>query len=225
MSVEQGGPPGTPSAPRMLTSVPWIVVMLGVALLAGLLVFALFSARQKESPAVPAALDPPIYLPTIGVETSPSASPSDAPLAPVDDTASPSASSPLPTRSPKASAAPAASTLVAPAAPRTGTVTARYQTTASERDSFQARLTVTNGSDRSQSWEVQLYFTGNVKGIEASSAAGVSVSTQGSGVFVLRGTRSLSSGDSAVVSMRFTRTGTGDRPGQCTVNGANCVIG
>ncbi|MGW5668801.1 cellulose binding domain-containing protein [Micromonospora sp. NPDC003776] len=210
----------------MLTSVPWIVVLLGVGLLAGLLVFALFSARQKESASVPTALDPPIYLPTLGVETSPPASPSDAPLVPVDDAASPSAGSPSPTRSPKAtSAAPAGSTLVVPASPRSGTVTARYQTTASERDSFQARLTVTNGSDRAQSWEVQLYFTGNVKGVQASSATGVSVSTQGGGVFVLRGTGPLSSGDSAVVSMRFTRTGTGDRPGQCTVNGANCVIG
>ncbi|NES16617.1 MULTISPECIES: cellulose binding domain-containing protein [Micromonospora] len=222
MSVGQQPASGARSTPRMLTSVPWIVVMLGVGLLAGLLVFALFSARPRESGAVPATLDPPIYLPAVGVETTGSAAPSSAaPL--VEDTPSPTASSPRPTRSAAASvAAPAVST---PAEPRTGTVTAGYQATAVERDWFEARLTVTNGSARSESWEVRLFFTGNVKSVQAFSASGVSVSTQGSGVFVLRGAGPLPSGGSAVVSMRFTRTGTGDRPGRCTVNGADCVIG
>ncbi|MFR9780252.1 cellulose binding domain-containing protein [Micromonospora sp. MS34] len=225
MSVGQGRPDEGPSAPRMLTSVPWIVVMLGVGLLVSLLIFALLSLRQAERP-VPAALDPPIYLPTIGAQTPTSAPPSGAPLLPIDDTPSPTATSPTPTPSAKASsAASSASTLAAPAAPLTGTVTARYQATASNRDWFEARLTVTNGSGRSQSWEVELLFAGNVKSIKASSSSGLSVSTQGSGAFVLRGTGPLPSGESAVVSMRFTRTGTGDQPGQCTVNGANCVIG
>lgn len=224
MSVGQGRSAERPSAPRMLTSVPWIVVMLGVGLLAGLMVFVLFSARGKESGVVPAALDPPIYLPAVGPSTS--APPSHVPLVAADPTPSPTAGSPRRTSEPSATAAaPVASTLVSPAGPRTGTVSARYQATASERDWFGARLTVANGSGRGQRWEVRLFFAGNVKDIQASSASGVSVSSQGSGLFVLRGTGPLPSGGSAVVSMRFTRTGTGDRPGQCTVNGADCVIG
>lgn len=210
-------------APRVLTSVPWIVVLLGVGLLTGLLVFALFSLRQEERPTVPAALDPPIYLPTLGVEPS-TAVPVEPSLAPVDGSASPTAS-PRPTPSAQVtSATPTASTLVATGAPRTGTVTARYRATSSGRDSFEARLTVTNGTGRGRNWTVRLLFTGNVKSIEAASASGVSASTQGSGVFELRSTAPLPAGATAVVTMRFTRTGSGDRPGQCTVDGGTCVI-
>ncbi|MFG2056017.1 hypothetical protein ACGFI9_18505 [Micromonospora sp. NPDC048930] len=221
MSVEQGRPSGAPSAPRMLTSVPWIVVLLGVGLLASLLVVALFSLRAEERRAVPASLDPPIYLPTIGAGTT--APSSGAPPVAAESTASPTALSPSPRPSATAGA-PSASALVAPAVPRNGTVTARYQATDSGRDWFEARLTVTNGSGRSQGWQVELYFTGNVKGVRASATSGVSVTTMGSGVFVLRGIGPLPSGETAVMNLRFTRTGSGDQPGQCTVNGADCVI-
>ncbi|MBM0226718.1 hypothetical protein [Micromonospora sp. ATA51] len=72
---------------------------------------------------------------------------------------------------------------------------------------------------------MELLFTGNVKGIQASSGSGLSVTSQGNGWFVLRGTDPLGAGQSAVVQMRFSRTGSGDRPGQCTVNGNACTIG
>ncbi|SBT44119.1 hypothetical protein [Micromonospora auratinigra] len=210
-------------APRVLSSVPWIVVLLGVGLLTGLLVVAMLSLRRPERPAMPNALDPPIYLPTMGAEPSPP--PSDAPVVPVDRSTSPTAS-PSPTPSAKvSSAAPRASASAGTGAARTGTLAARYQATASGRDSFEARLTVTNGTGDARNWTAELLFTGNVKGLQASSATGVSVSVQGSGVFVLRGTAPLPSGDTATVSMRFTRTGSGDRPGRCTVDGGTCVIG
>lgn len=226
MSARRGRPAGETSAPRVLMSAPWIVVFLGVGLLAGLLVIALVSLRGEETPVVPAAVDPPIYLPTLGAG-GPSATPSRTPARPAADptespTASPTASaSPEDGATRSATPGPAAS-----AAPRdVGTVTARYEPTASGRNWFEARLTVTNGSGRSQGWTVELYFTGNVKSIQATSASGVSASTQGSGVFVLRSAGPLAAGRSDTVQLRFSRSGTGDRPGQCTVNGTDCVIG
>ncbi|MFI6333141.1 cellulose binding domain-containing protein [Micromonospora chersina] len=222
MSGGPAGPAEAPAAPRVLASVPWIVVVLGVGLIAGLLVIALLSLRGEERQPVPAPA-PPMYLPTLGVDVPTTAPPTGA-------TGTPSGSatpSPSATASPSAdasrSATPRPSTSTRAAA--RGAVTARYEATASDRDGFEARLTVVNGSGGGQSWEVQLLFTGNVKTIEASSTSGVSVSTQGSGVFVLRGTGPLPAGQTATVRLRFGRTGAGDQPGQCTVNGAACVIG
>ena len=226
MSVGHDDQPVSGSAPKVVTSVPWVVVLLGVGLLTALVLFTLVSIRGPEPQAAPPPA-PPMYLPTIAATTA-SAKPSDAPLVAADNTASstpsssqspsPKASSPRPSASTSTSATGAA-------APRTGTVAARYQATHSERDFFEARLTITNGSARSQDWRVELLFAGNVKSIQASSASGVSASNQGSGVFVLQGTGPLASGGTATVQMRFSRTGTGDQPGQCTVNGAACSIG
>lgn len=222
MGIRDGELSGASSAPRVLTSVPWVVVILGVGLLTALLIFVLLSLRSPERQAVPAPA-PPIYLPTMAAGSTSSASPTGATRA--ESTGSPSPSPSVSPSTTVSSAQPSASATAATAAPRSGRVTARYQVTRSERDFFEARLTVTNGSTRGQEWRVELLFTGNVKSIQASSSSGVSVSNQGSGVFVLRGTDALAPGRTATVSMRFSRTGTGDQPGQCTVNGAACAIG
>ncbi|WP_446215876.1 cellulose binding domain-containing protein [Micromonospora sp. IBHARD004] len=224
MSIEQDEQAGSSSVPRLLTSVPWVVVLLGVSLLTVLLLVTLVSLRGPEQQSAVPPPAPPIYLPTVGAMAT-SAPPSDAPLVAVDASASPSLSA-SGTPSPRASSArPSVSASGVGAAPRSGTLSARYQATASERDYFEAQLTVSNGSARSQDWQVELLFSGNVKSIHASSGSGLSVTSQGSGAFVLRGTGPLGAGQSAVVQMRFSRTGTGDRPGQCTVNGTACVIG
>ena len=226
MSVGHDDQPVSGSAPKVVTSVPWVVVLLGVGLLTALVLFTLLSIRGPEPQAAPPPA-PPMYLPTIAATTA-SPTPSDAPLVATEPTvspmpsssesSSPRASSPRPSTSASASASGAA-------APRTGTVTARYEVTSSERDFFEARLTITNGSAQSQGWRVELLFAGNVKSIQASSASGVSASNQGSGVFVLQGAGPLASGRTATVQMRFSRTGAGDQPSQCTVNGAACSIG
>lgn len=206
-------------------SAPWIVVMLGVGLLVALLVIPLVALRGEERPVVPAAVDPPIYLPTSGVG-SPYAAPTGTatPSATVGVTVTPTRS---PSPSPRAGSAPPASR--APSAPAPllagGTVTARYEATGSDRNSFEARLTVVNGSDRPQNWTVRLAFAGNVKSVEASADSGVSASAEGGGVFVLGSTGALEPGRTATVRLVFTRTGTGDTPGQCTVNGTACAIG
>ncbi|MEH0845877.1 hypothetical protein V6U81_26195 [Micromonospora sp. CPCC 205711] len=231
MSDQPAPEAGTRSAPAMLATVPWIVVLLGVGLLATLLVFTLVSFRGREHPPAPEPA-PPMYLPRMPSVTLSATAGTDSPLAAVDSTPSPTvsvSSSASASATPSALATtrrPSASPSTRAAAPTgSGRVTAYYRATSSDRDSFQASLTVRNGTGGARDWEVELLFTGNVKSIRASSDSGLSVRTQGSGWFVLRSTDPLGAGQTAVVSMTFGRTGGGDEPGQCTVNGAACTIG
>ncbi|MGK5445538.1 cellulose binding domain-containing protein [Micromonospora sp. URMC 105] len=223
MSDRSAPRPEARSAPAVLASVPWIVVLLGVGLLAVLLVFALLSLRGPEHPAAPEPA-PPMYLPRMPSVTSSATAPADAPVVAVDTTPSRTATA---TPSPRASIRRPAATpsTRAPAPAGSGRVSAHYQATSSDRDSFSAQLTVRNTTGEAREWRVELLFTGNVKSIRASSSSGLSVRTQGSGWFVLSGTSPLPAGESAVVSLTFGRSGSGDQPGQCTVNGADCTIG
>ncbi|MFU8876391.1 cellulose binding domain-containing protein [Micromonospora sp. SL4-19] len=228
MSAGQEQPSMARSAPRVVMSWPWIVVMVGVGLLVGLLLIALLSLRREERQAIPAPA-PPVHLPTVGAAATSDPS-TEAPLVAADVTTSPTVPSSV-APSPRVTSVQPSTSAAAPlmaqapsAAPRDGVVTARYEAIASERNSFEARLTVTNDSGRSQDWAVQLQFAGNVKSLQASSAAGVSVSTS-DGVFELRGTGPLASGQTITVQLQFKRMGSGDRPGSCTVNGTGCAFG
>ena len=217
--MRPAGEAGGRNASRLLASVPWVVVLLGVGLLTTLLLVALLSFRGSERPAVPPAPAPPMLLPTLSPAAPASAGPTGTPSPTVTPTASPPTPSDRPTARTTASSSPRP--LVASSAD--GALTARYQVTDSDRDSFEAELLVRNGTDLQQDWEVELLFTGNVKSIRVSGGSRVSVRTNGSGWYVLRS--GLGAGESELVSLRFTRNGTGDVPGRCTVNGRDCVIG
>ncbi|MEH0829598.1 MULTISPECIES: hypothetical protein [unclassified Micromonospora] len=225
MSDRSAPRPEARSAPAVLASVPWIVVLLGVGLLAVLLVVALLSFRGPEHQAAPEPA-PPMYLPRMPSVTSSATTTADAPVVAVEATPSRKASATA-TPSPRASSRrpDATPSTRAPAPAGSGRVSAHYQATSSDRDSFSAELTVRNTTGGDREWRVELLFTGNVKSIRASSSSGLSVRTQGSGWFVLSGTSPLPAGETAVVSLTFGRSGSGDRPGQCTVNGAACTIG
>ncbi|MEV1143510.1 cellulose binding domain-containing protein [Micromonospora sp. NPDC049799] len=201
----------------MLASVPWVVVLLGVVLLVGLLLVALLSFRGPERQPVPPPA-PPMVLPTLAATAAVTATPSPTPTAatPTRPTATPSASSVSRTPDVLAATGPPAAA---------GRVTARYRAGDNDRNSFEASLLVRNGSDAARDWRVELYFSGNVKGFQASAESGISVSADGSGSYVLRGTRALGAGDTETVGLRISRIGTWDRPDQCTVNGADCAVG
>ena len=168
MSDHSAPRPGARSAPAVLASMPWIVVLLGVGLLAVLLVFALLSFRGPEQPPAPEPA-PPMYLPNMPSVTSSVTPPADAPLVAVDATPSSTASG---TPSPRASTRRPAATPTT-RAPASGRVSADYQATSSDRDSFSARLTVRNTTGGAREWRVELLFTGNVKSIRASSDSGL----------------------------------------------------
>ncbi|WBB50107.1 hypothetical protein O3597_06485 [Verrucosispora sp. WMMA2044] len=239
-----GDAPGGHALSRMIASAPWVVVLVGVAVLAVLLVVALLSFRGPESPSAWSP-GPPMGLPTaVGqrgdstptapstASTGPSASATST--ASVSPTGSPTRSgSPQPPTDPSrtgsaagpdASRSPSASVSAVPA-DEGGTVTASYRVQDSDADHFEAQLVVRNGTSRSDDWQVELRFVGGVTGVRASSGPGVSVTIRGSGWYLLSGTGQLAAGAQQSVQLRFTRTGGGEYPTQCTVNGAGCGMG
>lgn len=224
MSVGPAGDAGGRHASRWLASVPWVVVLLGVGLLGALLLVAIVSFRGPERQAVPPPA-PPMLLPTLGPTASPTPASATSPVT-ADPTATPTPTPSDVTPSPQPnSASPATMASAGPPAGGSGSLTARYRVQDSDRDSFEAELLVDNQTAQAREWRVELVFGGNVKGIQVSGGSGVSVETKGTGWYVVRGTSPLDAGDAAAVQLRFTRNGTGDKPGECTVNGGDCVIG
>ncbi|MFF5218687.1 hypothetical protein [Micromonospora sp. NPDC000442] len=229
----------------MIASAPWVVVLVGVAVLAVLLVVALLSFRGPERPSAWTP-GPPMSLPTAAGE-SPEAAPTAGSTTSTDPSASATATASVsPTGSPTPSGSPAAPndpsrtgtparpdasqspSASAPAAPADGdgAITASYRVLDSgDADHFEAQLVVSNGTSRSDDWQVELRFSGGVTGIRASSGPGVSVTIRGSGWYLLSGTGQLAAGAQQSVQLRFTRTGGGEYPTQCTVNGTGCGIG
>ncbi|RLP94253.1 hypothetical protein [Micromonospora sp. CV4] len=236
MAVRPDGAEGARAA-RVLASVPWIVVLLGVCVLVVLLVVALLSFRTREREATSQAA-PPVFLPTVPAAASATAtaSPTPTPTRTAGErrTASPqpslssrtpsprvSSSSPAPSRT-SAPAAPAAP--AAPLGPVDGTVTARYQVGTDGWDGDEAVLSVTNESGGTLDWRVELAFDDDVRGLRVSGDSDVSVSARGDGDFVLRGTGALAPGDTRTLRLRLGWDDSGERPHRCTVNGVDCQL-
>ncbi|MEV4656332.1 hypothetical protein [Micromonospora sp. NPDC049301] len=227
MAVRADGADGSRAA-RVLASVPWIVVLLGVCALVVLLVVALLSFRTREREATSQAA-PPAFLPTVPAAASVTGAPS--PTGAERRTASPkpsrssrppsprvSTSSPAPSRT-STSAAP-----VVPLGPAEGTLTARYQVGTDGRNGTEAELSVSNGSGGALDWRVELAFDDDVRVLRVSGDSEVSVWSRGDGEFVLRGTRSLGPGDTRTLRLRLGWDDSGERPLRCTVNEVDCQL-
>ncbi|PZV90809.1 hypothetical protein SAMN05443287_11230 [Micromonospora phaseoli] len=237
-----GATSGGRTLPRMIASAPWVVVLVGTAVLAVLLVVAALSFRGPERPAAWAP-GPPMVLPAPAATTGESTetgSRTTAPVAPpasvspsISDSSSgssaqqvdpsPVESAPVRSDGTRSPSAPAP-TQSSPAAD-TGVVSASYRLQDSDAGSFEAQLVVRNGTGRSSDWQVELRFNSGVSGIRASSGPGVSVTIKGGGWYLLSGTGQLGAGAQQSVYLRFTRTGGGEYPALCTVNAAACGTG
>ncbi|MFG3558194.1 hypothetical protein ACGGAQ_27835 [Micromonospora sp. NPDC047557] len=204
----------------MLLSVPWIVVLLGIGALVVLLVIALLSFRTRERESAPQAA-PPVFLPTVPATASSAPTPGGLERR----TASPRPSRSSRTPSPRATTgSPSPARTSAPAvAPAKGAVTARYQVGTDGSDATEAVLSVTNESGRSVDWRVELAFQDDMRGLRVSGDAGISVSAQGDGEFVLSGGTSLDPGDRQ--TLRLGWDGSAQRLVRCTVNGVDCRFG
>ncbi|GGM58655.1 hypothetical protein GCM10011608_49570 [Micromonospora sonchi] len=228
-----------PALPRMIAGAPWVVFLVGVAVLAVLLVVAALSFRGPEEQAARAP-EPPVVLPVPPESTKPAGSTDEAaPPDPAAPTGSPSATPTVATTSgvpsPSAGAgsptaavsrAPAASPPApTPSASSPGVLLASYRLQSVDGDSFRAELVVRNGTGHPVDWQVDLAFTPEVVGIRASSGPGVSVSIKGGGRYLLSGSRSLAAGAQQTVQLRVSRTGGGEQPTRCTINGAACAAG
>ncbi|MGC4855021.1 cellulose binding domain-containing protein [Micromonospora sp. DT4] len=213
---------GGPRTARVVVSLPWIVVLVGVCALTVLLVVALLSFRTRERDNSPQAA-PPVFLPT----TPAAASSAPTPGGLERRTASPRTSRSSRTPSPRAttrSPSPAR-TSAGTLATADGAVSARYQVGTDGWNATDATLAVTNDSDRPLDWRVELAYADDMRGMRVSGAAGISVSAQGDGGFVLSGGASLAPGGTETVRLRLGWDGSAARPVRCTVNGVDCRIG
>ncbi|SIN07340.1 hypothetical protein [Micromonospora cremea] len=230
MAVRPDGAEGARAA-RVLASVPWIVVLLGVCALVVLLVVALLSFRTREREATSQAA-PPVFLPTVPAAASATATATPTGAERRTPSPRPSSSSRMPsprvsTSSPAPGRTSAPAAPVVPLGPADGTVTARYQGGTDGWDGTEAVLSVTNASGGALDWRVELAFGDDVRGLRVSGDSGVSVWAGGDGDFVLRGTRSLASGDTWTLRLRLRlgRDVSGEWPDRCTVNGVDCQLG
>ncbi|MFF0319069.1 hypothetical protein ACFYPH_31075 [Micromonospora sp. NPDC005252] len=209
---------GGPRTARVLLSVPWIVVLLGIGALVVLLVIALLSFRTRERESAPQAA-PPVFLPTVPATASSGPTPGGLERR----TASPRPSRSSRTPSPRATTGSPSPARTSAAAK--GAVTARYQGGTDGGDATEAVLSVTNESARSADWRVELAFEGAMRGLRVSGAAGISVSAQGGGAFVVSGGAALDPGDTQTLRLRLAWDGSAQRPVRCTVNGVDCRFG
>ncbi|MGC4834700.1 hypothetical protein ACLQ3D_09390 [Micromonospora vinacea] len=226
MAVRPDGAAASRAA-RVLASVPWIVVLLGVCALVVLLVIALLSFRTRERDAPPQAA-PPAFLPTVPAAASATGGPTPAGVERRSVSPRPSRSSRTP--SPRATAAGSptpgrTSVLIAPTAPADDTVNARYEVGTDGWDGDAAVLSIANESSQSVDWQVELAYDDDTWALRVGDDSGVSVRGRGDGEFVLRGTRSLGPGDSRTVRLRVGWGESAERPHRCTINGVDCRIG
>ncbi|MCX5121591.1 hypothetical protein OG992_30885 [Micromonospora sp. NBC_00362] len=212
-------------AARVLASVPWIVVLLGVCALVVLLVIALLSFRTRERDAPPQAA-PPAFLPTVPAAASATGGPTPAAVERRSVSPRPSRSSRTPSPRATVTGSPTpgrTSVLMAPSAE--DTVSARYEVGSDGWDGDAAVLAIANESSRSMDWQVELVFDDDTWALRVGDDSGVSVRGRGHGEFVLRGTRSLDAGDSRTLRLRVGWNDSAQRPVKCTVNGVDCRIG
>ncbi|MEU8391921.1 hypothetical protein [Micromonospora sp. NPDC048842] len=212
-------------AARVLASVPWIVVLLGVCALVVLLVIALLSFRTRERDA-PTQAAPPAFLPTVPAAASATGGPTPAAVERRSVSPRPSRSSRTPSPRATVTGSPTpgrTSVLMAPSAD--DTVSARYEVGSNGWDGDAAVLTIANESSRSMDWQVELVFDDDTWTLRVGDDSGVSVRGRGHGEFVVRGTRSLDAGDSRTLRLRVGWGDSAQRPVKCTVNGGDCRIG
>jgi len=214
-------------AARMLVSMPWIVVLLGVCALVVLLVIAMLSFRTRERDAPPQAA-PPAFLPTVPAAASATGGPTPAGVERRSVSPRPSRSSrtPSPRASVTGSPTPGKpSVLVTPTTPAEKTISARYQVGTNGWDGDSAELAIANESSRSVEWQVELAFDDDMWALRVSDDSGISVRGRGHGEFVLRGTRSLKPGESRTLRLRVGWGESAEKPLKCTINGVDCRIG
>ncbi|WCN79789.1 hypothetical protein [Micromonospora sp. LH3U1] len=226
MAVRPDGVAGARAA-RVLASMPWVVVLLGVCALVVLLVVALLSFRTRERDAPPQAA-PPVFLPTVPAAASATGGPTPAGVERRSVSPRPSRSSRAPSPRPTvAGSVTPGRTSASPllAVPADDTVSARYQVGTNGWDGDAAVLSIANDSSRSVDWLVELAFDDDMWALRVADDSGVSVRGRGNGEFVLRGTRSLDPGDSRTLRLRLGWGESAERPLRCTINGVDCRLG
>ncbi|WP_165947323.1 hypothetical protein [Micromonospora sp. 15K316] len=222
MPVRPAGAPEPGSAPKLVASVPWVLVLLGVVTLAVLLLVASLSFRVREPE--PAAASAPPLVPPVSPAATASASVSPTPRASRSRTeVHPSRSvrpSPTVTSSSRTPSAPRSNQ---PASVDGGALTATYRVRDADRDDVAAELVLRNGTGHAEQWRVDLAFSGRVRNLRVFGAP-VWVVPRGDGRYVLRGLGPLAQGRSVELTLRFSRDDRDDQLSGCRVNGGDCAL-
>jgi hypothetical protein len=103
-------------------------------------------------------------------------------------------------------------------------VTARYSVLQSFGDSFIGQVELADTTGRDLAWKVVLVFPSNVGELRTSwleSLPQPSLSERGQ-TYAWTSSVPLAAGSKAQLRFHFDRTGTGDSPSSCTVNGSPC---
>ncbi|GAA3337336.1 hypothetical protein GCM10020358_13200 [Amorphoplanes nipponensis] len=207
---------------------PWVPTALGVGALIMLLIVA--ATRFSSAPevrAVPPARPFPAQQFPIGPEPAPSGSATSAASAP--PAAATTGARPdrrirpaTTTTSPRAERP---STRPTSAAPPAGPVRGAYRVVDSFDDAFIGEVLVTNAGARDSDWRVELRFPAAVGDLITSwveSAPQATLRRAGDSYVWTSGVPVPARGQVAL-RFHFSRSGSGNRPDACTVNGSACA--
>lgn len=220
---------------RLLDLIFWLPTFAGVAVLVAALAFVGFrflGAPDDPAAVLPAPISPvrpvqpssPVPADQLGPPGEPGRSddarpanrsrPAGSPIGPAD---APAGRPPARTR-PPATKPPA----TVPAGPVSGT----YRVLNSYDDAFIAEVLVATSGGNDQDWTVTLRFPGTVGKLITSwveSAPQATLTVSGS-TYTWRSGAPVQPGSSVPLRFHFARSGTGDFPVSCAVNGSACAI-
>ena len=213
------------SGPTLRELLPWVPSALGVMVLIALLIVAAgrFSAKPEQDRAVPPAPFLPVPAPTFTPPPPsllPPASPSPSVSARPDRQVTASAT-PRPGRTATRTSPPSTTTAPAPAP---AAVSGRYRVVESFDDGFIGEVLIADEAGRDSDWRVELRFPAAVGDLITSwveSAPQATLRRSGAGYIWTSGVPVPARGQVAL-RFHFARSGTGDQPTSCTVNGQTC---
>jgi hypothetical protein len=106
----------------------------------------------------------------------------------------------------------------------TVTVAGRYGVENSFGDSFIGQVRLTNPTAQSRSWTAVLAFPANVGSLRAFWIDGQAqpALSQSGRTFTWTSSVPLAAGSTIALKFDFNRSGSGDTPSTCAVNGASC---
>ena len=223
---------------QVLNLIFWLPTFAGVAILAAVLIFIMLrlgtapgsTADLLPTPILPfQQVTPGSLRPPSGIATQNAGETSGAASAdgPDGDGAGQSTTEPNGDARPATARPPAARTVRPPVVPRpTVTVTGTYRVMSSYVDGFIGEVLVTNRSTTAVNWTVTLRFPGTVgqlytSWVESAPQATLSASGQ---TYTWRSGVPVPVGSSVPLRFQFARSGSGNFPTTCTVNGAPCDL-
>lgn len=196
---------------------PEVATGLGLGLVAAMLMITLGPDRRQAEPLPP---PPGPFLPPVSA-AAPALSdpPSDRDPAMTGAAAAPTSTRPAPPSQFRPATRPPTTPPPAP------DVTGRYRVVDSFDDGFIGEVLVTNTGGRDRDWKVRLRFAGNVTALRTSwvESAPQATLTVSGGTFTWTSGVGVRAGSDVALRFHFSRSGSGDRPRSCTVNGTACT--